>query len=97
MTLDADYYPNHVDGVSIKLRAYPNSDFNVSYLESRSGERRRCRWERHDQPHNAGDHFHPLPDAGTAAAVDRSYAPDLTRVVKENVLPWIDDRVGELW
>jgi len=97
VTLDADYYPDQVDGVSTEVRAYTNGDFHVSYLESLSGDRRRCRWDRHDQPHNARDHFHPLPDASTAAAVDRSYAPDLTRVVAEAVLPWIDDRVGELW
>ena len=97
VTLDVDYYPDRIDGVSIELRAYANGDFHVSYLESLSGEQRRCRWDRHDQSHNARDHFHPLPDAGTAAAIDRSYAPDLTRVVEKTVLPWVDDRVGELW
>lgn len=96
VTLDADYYPEDIDDVSIKLRAYTNGDFHVSYLESQSGARRRCRWDRHDQPHNTRDHFNPLPDASTAAAVDRSYALDLTRVVTETVLSWIDDRVGEL-
>ncbi|QAU12215.1 hypothetical protein EKH57_05450 [Halorubrum sp. BOL3-1] len=97
VTLDADYYPEDIDDVSIELRAYTNGDFHVSYLESQSRERRRCRWDRHDQPHNTRDHFNPLPDASTAAAVDRSYAPDLTHVVEETALPWIDDRVGELW
>ena len=97
VALDTDYYPEDINDVSIELRAYTNGDFHVSYLESRSGERRQCRWDRHDQPHNTRDHFHPLPDASTAAAVNQSYAPDLTRVVGEAVLPWVDDRVGELW
>lgn len=97
VSLDTNYYPGHIDDVSIELRAYTNGDFHVSYLESRPGERRRCRWDRHDQPHNTRDHFHPLPDASTAAAVDRVYAQDLTRVVEETILPWIDDRVGALW
>jgi len=97
VALDTDYYPEDIDTVSIELRAYTNGDFHVSYLESRSGERRQCRWDRHDQPHNTRNHFHPLPGASTAAAVNQSYAPDLTRVVAEAVLPWVDDRVGELW
>jgi len=54
VTLDADYYPDRVDGVSIEIRAYTNGDFHVSYLESLSGDRRRCRWDRHDQPHKPG-------------------------------------------
>ena len=97
VTLDAEYYPADVDGVSLELRAYTNGDFHVSYHETRAGDRRRCRWDRHDQPHNARDHYHPLPDAGTAAAVDRDYATDLTRVIERTVLPWVDDRVGALW
>ena len=97
VTLDTDYYPEHIDAVSIDLRTYTNGDFHVSYLESYLGEQRQCRWDRHDQPHNSRDHFHPLPDASTAAAVDRTYAPDLTQVVKKAVLPWVNDMVGELW
>ena len=97
VTLDADYYPEHVGTGTIELRPYTNGDFHVSYLESYSGEQRRCRWDRHDQPHNSRDHFHPLPDASTAAAVDRAYASDLTQVIEKTVLPWVDDRLGELW
>jgi hypothetical protein len=97
VTLDAEYYPTDVDGVSLEIRAYTNGDFHVSYHETRAGNRRRCRWDRHDQPHNARDHYQPVPDAGTAAAVDRDYAVDLTRVVERTVLPWIDERVGALW
>ena len=97
VTLDVDYYPEQIDDVSLEIRAYTNGDFHVSYHETRVGDRRGCRWDRHDQPHNARDHYHPLPDAGTAAAVDRSYATELTRVFEETVLPWVDDRVGVLW
>jgi hypothetical protein len=96
VTLDIEYYPEPIDGVSLELRAYTNGDFHVSYHETRAGERRWCRWDRHDQPHNTRDHFHLLPDAATDAAVDRSYATDLTRVIEETVLPWVDDRVGAL-
>lgn len=97
VTLEMEYYPNHVDGVSIEICAYTNGEFHVSYIESQSGDRQRCRWDRHDQPHNSRDHYHPLPDASTTDAVDREYATDLTRVVERTVLPWVDDRVGVLW
>ncbi|TKX72865.1 hypothetical protein [Halorubrum sp. GN11GM_10-3_MGM] len=97
VTLDTDYYPERIDDVSLELRAYTNGDFHVSYREIRAGDRRRCRWGRHDQPHNARDHYHPLPDAETAAAVNRSFVTDLTRVIEETVLPWVDERVGTLW
>jgi hypothetical protein len=97
VTLDVEYYPEQIDAVSLEIRAYTNGDFHVSYHETRAGARRGCRWDRHDQPHNARDHYHPLPDAGTAAAVDRNYATDLTRVLEETVLPWVDERVGTLW
>ncbi|TKX44613.1 hypothetical protein [Halorubrum sp. ARQ200] len=97
VTLDAEYCPELVDGVSLELRAYTNGDFHVSYHETGVGDRQRCRWDRHDQPHNTRDYFHPLPDAATDAAVDRGYATDLTRVIEETVLPWVGERVGTLW
>ncbi|EMA58584.1 hypothetical protein [Halorubrum lipolyticum] len=97
VTFDTDYYPSGVDDVTLELRAYTNGEFHISYIERRSGERRRCRWDRHEQSHNSRDHYHPLPDASTESAVDRTYATDLTRVLEAAVLPWIDDRVGQLW
>ncbi|MEZ3163808.1 hypothetical protein ABNG03_03915 [Halorubrum sp. RMP-47] len=97
VTLDTDSYPEGIDAVSLELRTYTNGDFHVSYHEARAGDRRRCRWDRHDQPHNARDHYHPLPDAGTAATVDQSYATDLTQAIEQTVLPWVDKRVGTLW
>lgn len=97
VTLDTDYYPGGIDEVTLEIRAYTNGEFHVSYLERRSGEQRRCRWDRHEQPHNSRDHYHPLPDASTGSAVDRTYPTDFTRVLEATVLPWIDDRVGQLW
>jgi len=97
LTLDVEYYPDHVDGVSLEIRAYTNGNFHVSHHETRAGNRRQCRGDRHDQPHNVRDHFHLFPDAGTAATVNQNYATDLTRVIKETELPWVDGRVGSLW
>jgi hypothetical protein len=97
VALDTEYYPDRIESVSIEFRAYTNGDFHVSYIEVYAGDQRRCRWDRHDQPHNSRDHYHPLPTASTAAALDREYATDLTRVAEATILPWIDDRVGVLW
>ena len=97
VSLDDSYYPPEVTDVTLEIRAYTNGDFHVSYIERHSGARRRCRWDRHEQPHSSRDHFHPLPDAGAGSAVDREYPTDLTRVLESTVLPWVDDRVGSLW
>ena len=97
VTLDTDYYPERIDEVVLEISAYTNGEFHVSYLEVASGEQRRCRWERHEQPYNTRDHYHPLPDASTAAAVDREYPTDITRVLTATVLPWANERLGTLW
>lgn len=72
VTLDVEYYPEQIDDIPLEIRAYANSDFHVSYHEAYAGDRQGCRWDRHDQPHTTQDHYHPFPDAGTAAAVDRN-------------------------
>lgn len=95
--LDTEGYPADIDEVSLEIRAYTNGEFHVSYLEGFAGDRRRCRWDRHDQPHSARDHFNPLSDARTDAAADRTYPTDLTRVLETTVLPWVQDRLGTLW
>lgn len=97
VTLDDARYPSDVTHVTLELRAYTDGEFHVSYVESHSGERRRCRWDRHEQPHSSRDHYHPLPDASTESAIDREYPTDLTSVLEAAVLPWIDDRIGQLW
>lgn len=97
VTLNDEYYPKGITDVTIEIRAYTSGDFHVSSIEIHSGERRRCRWDRHEQPHSSRDHYHPLPDARTESAIDRAYATDLTHVLEMTVLPWIDERIGQLW
>jgi len=97
ISLDERYYPPDITDVTLEIRTYTNGDFHISYVEFHSGERRRYRWDRHEQPHSSREHFHPLPNAGTEAAADRAYPTDLTRVLEVTVLPWIDERVGALW
>lgn len=95
--LEEEYYPEAVDEIRLEVRAYTNGDFHVSYVKSSRGERRRCRWDRHDQNHNSRDHFHPFPEAGTSGAEDRDFPNDQTTLLEQVVLPWVEDRLGELW
>lgn len=97
VAIRSDYVPEDVTAVGLEIRRYTNGDFHVTYAERYLGERRQCRWDRHDQPHSTRDHFHPLPDASTADADDREYPADLDAVLESVVFPWIDDRVGRLW
>ncbi len=90
-------YPADIDAVSLEIRAYTNGEFHISYLERYLGELRRCRWDRHEQPHNSRDHFHPLPDARTENAQNCTFPPDVTTVLQKIVLPWIDERLGACW
>ena len=95
--LDCDYYPDGMDEVRLELRVYTDGDFHVSYIERYRGERRRCRWDRHDQDHNSRDHFHPLPSASTADAENREFPPDVTALLETLVLHWVETRLGEVW
>ncbi len=95
--LSRDYYPTAMTAVWLELRVYTNGEFHVSYLERYRGDQRRCRWDRHDQSHNSRDHFHPFPTASTTGAEDREFPPDLTTVLQTVVLPWVEDRLGEVW
>jgi hypothetical protein len=91
------YYPDEIETVRLELRVYTNGDFHCTYFETYLGERRHCRWDRHEQDHNSRDHFHPLPSASTTNAVDKDFPHDVTQVLRHHVLPWVDERLGELW
>lgn len=76
---------------------YTNGDFHMTYFETYLGERRHCRWDRHEQDHNSRDHVQPLPSASTTNAADTDFPKDVTQVLRHHVLPWVDARLGELW
>lgn len=95
--LHEGYYPDSVEEVRLELRIYTNGDFHVSYIENYVGKIRRCRWDRHEQDHNDRDHFHPLPTASTTDAEDRDFPADVTGLFQTVVLPWVDERLGEIW
>lgn len=92
-----DHFPPDVDDVTLELRVFTNDDFHITYAETYLGERRQCRWDRHDQPHSTRDHFHSLPDASTDDAEDRSYPSSVADVLRDRILPWVDNRIGMLW
>lgn len=94
---DTAAYPASIDAVRLEARAYTNGDFHVSYLETHIGELRQCRFDRHEQDHNTRDHYHPLPDASTGDAQDREYPTDLTTVIRDVILPWVETRFADLW
>lgn len=94
---DTAYYPEAVKTVRLETRVYTNGEFHITYVETYLGERRYCRWDRHDQPHNSRDHSHPLPAASAKQAADREFPVDVVAVLRTVVLPWVDDRLGELW
>lgn len=93
---DTAPYPEQIKSVRLEIRAYTNGDVHISYLETYLGELRRCRFDRHDQNHNSRDHFHPLPDAKTGDARDREFPTDLTMVIRDVVLPWVERRFEDL-
>lgn len=92
---DCRHYPALVDSVRLELRAYDDGRFHVTYRECQAGRDWMCRWDRHDNPHNARDHFHEPPDA-SGDAVDRAY-PDRFLATLGDILAFVDDRVGAVW
>ena len=52
--------------------------------------------EKHDNPHNARDHYHQPPRARTEDAVDDAYPADFFDVI-ELILAQIDSRLGDVW
>jgi hypothetical protein len=97
VSFDTSYYPEGVEKADIEVRIYSNGDFHVSYIEIYLGETRRCRWDRHDQGHNSRDHFHPLPTASTDDAEDREFPETIFETLQRVILPWIQNRLGDLW
>ncbi|GGL60552.1 hypothetical protein [Halocalculus aciditolerans] len=93
---DHRYYPDVVDASRLELRLRLNGDFNVQYFEEWAGEQWSCRWDRHPNTHNTRDHFHVPPTPSEAAAVDASYPPDPTAVLR-CVLETVERRINDLW
>ncbi|SNZ15437.1 hypothetical protein SAMN06269185_2486 [Natronoarchaeum philippinense] len=95
VSLAASYYPASVDKASLAVRWYTNDDFKIHYREVSSDDSWECRWDRHPNPHNSRDHFHPSPAAPTPGK-DASW-PNDHRDVLRLVLDEIEARIADLW
>lgn len=90
------YYPAAVERAALRVRWFENDDFSVHYAEEYAdGDRWECRWDRHPNPHNVRDHFHPPPDAGTPGD-DEDYPTDW-RDVLTRVLDVLEERIRAFW
>ena len=91
----SSYYPASVDDAILTVRWYTNDDFTIHYREVHSEHIWDCRWDRHPNPHNTRDHFHPPPTAPTPDD-DDSWPTDYRDVLRL-VLDEIEDRIAVLW
>lgn len=95
VTLATAYYPETVPEATLLVRWYTNDDFKIHYRESLTDSDWECRWDRHPNPHNTRDHFHPPPTAPTPGKDDDW--PTDHRDVLRHVLDRIERRITELW
>jgi hypothetical protein len=95
VVLAASYYPDAVERATLAVRWYTNDDFAVHYREAHATVTWACRWDRHPNPHNTRDHFHPPPDAATPGE-DASWPAD-PRDVLSRVLDDVERRIERLW
>ncbi|WP_224214532.1 hypothetical protein [Natrinema longum] len=95
VTLAPSYYPETVEEASLTVRWYTNDDFKIHYREVHPAHAWVCRWDRHPNPHNTRDHFHPPPTAPTPGE-DSSWPRD-HRDVLRLALDKIEERITGLW
>lgn len=93
--LSGDYYPDDA-AARLEVRWYRNDDFGFHYHEERRDGTWTCRWDRHPNPHNSRDHFHPPPHACRTDAEDAQW-PDDHRGVCRLVLDRVEERIEALW
>jgi hypothetical protein len=91
----SSYYPAPVDEATLTVRWYTNDYFQIHYQEMHSGGVWKCRCDRHSNPHNSRDHFHPPPTARTPGD-DASWPTDYRDVLRL-VLDEIEERIIQLW
>ena len=89
------YYPESVETATLTIRWYTNDDFAIHYRETGPDGAWECRWDRHPNPHDAREHFHPPPTAAVPGR-DASWPSDYRDVIGV-VLDAIEDRIGTLW
>lgn len=94
----SDHYPqDYVREAYLEIQSYTNGDFHVTYIENQHGTSWTCRWDRHESPEYTRDHFHAPPTARHEDGQNREYPAELLSVLSAVVVPWIYDRMGEVW
>ena len=91
----SSYYPASVEDATLSVRWYTNDDFRIHYREVHSEQTWQCRWDRHPNPHDTRDHFHPPPTAPTPG--DDDAWPTDHRAVLRVVLEEVENRITALW
>jgi hypothetical protein len=94
-TIESEYVPDDVETIRLVVRWYTNDDFAIHYRETRPEGAWEQRWDRHPNPHNDRDHFHPPPYAATLGR--NASWPDDYRDVMQRVLEDVEDRIRPLW
>lgn len=95
VTFSTAFYPSSGEGATLSVRWYTNDDHKIHYRERHADHTWECRWDRHPNPHNTRDHFHPPPNAPTPGD-DASWPTD-HRDVLASVLDEIEARIDTLW
>lgn len=95
VTFAPSYYPTSVDDATLAVRWYTNDDFEIHYRDVRSDSSWECRWDRHPNPHNTRDHFHPPPTAPTPG--ENASWPADHRDVLTLVLDEVERRIADPW
>jgi len=97
-TVQEQYYPRqYVSRTYLEIQSYTNGDFHVTYVETQHEAEWMVRWDRHESPDFARDHFHGPPDAHHEDGADRSYPSTLFGVLSQEIVPWLYDRIGSVW
>lgn len=92
------HYPEEqVAEAYTEIQSYTNGDFHITYIEDHHGERWMCRWNRHESDEYTRDHYHAPPRARHEDGENRDYPREFSAVVAEVAVPWVYDRMGEVW
>jgi hypothetical protein len=98
ISLRDEHYPEeYVREAYIEVQSYVNGDFHITYVEDHFGEEWMCRWDRHESEEYSMDHFHSPPNATHDDGVNREHPPELPSVFSRVVVPWVYDRMGDIW
>ena len=98
VSLLSQHYPEeYLDDAYVEVQSYRNGDFHITYVENQHGDEWLCRWDRHDSEAYGRDHFHAPPSARHEDGKSGEYPQSLFDMMSQVVVPWIFDRMGEVW